>query len=130
MEGTVTGAGGDSGLPGLLGGGGGGGGVVEEVEEDGALALGALGIVLGEHDVHEAAWTAGEHHGRPLGAVCLRRQAGAGGGRPTRGVVAAAGGSHPSRGVPSRRQRQVQLQVQLLALPVAAAALAHPPPPL
>ncbi|CAL9126242.1 unnamed protein product, partial [Musa textilis] len=106
-----------SGLPGLLGGGG---GVMEEVEEDGALALGALGIIPGEHDVHEAAWTAGEHHRRPLGAVCLRRQAGAGGGRSTRGVVA-AGGCHPSRGVPSRRQRQVQLQVQLLALPVAAA---------
>lgn len=51
----------------VLGGSGGGGGrgaAAVEVEEDGAAALGAPEVGGGEHDVHEAARAAGEHHGR------------------------------------------------------------------
>ncbi|CAL9038798.1 unnamed protein product, partial [Musa banksii] len=99
-----------SGLPGRLGGGG----VVEEVEEDGALALGTPGVILGEHDVHEAPGAGGEHHRRRrFWAVGVGRQA-----RARRGLpVADSGGSRPSRRVSSRRRRrrQVQLQVHLLA---------------
>ena len=90
--------------------------LLEEVEEHGALALRAPRVVLGEHDVDEAAWAGGEHHGRRLGAVrplqavlVLRRQAGAWGRLLVVGHRAVGGGVPPSR-----RQRQVQLQVKAL----------------
>uniref|UniRef100_J3LXQ0 Uncharacterized protein n=1 Tax=Oryza brachyantha TaxID=4533 RepID=J3LXQ0_ORYBR len=56
--------------------------LLQEVEDHGALALRAPWIILREHDVDEAAWAGGEHHGRRLRAVgplqavlVLRRQA-------------------------------------------------------
>ena len=36
-------------------------GMVEEVEEYGALTLGALGIILREHDIHEASGASPQH---------------------------------------------------------------------
>ena len=87
--------------------------VLQEVKEHGALALGAPRVVLGEHDVDEAARAGGEHHGRRFGAVgplqamlVLRRQARA------RGRLLVS--HHPVGGVPSCRQREVQLQVKAL----------------
>uniref|UniRef100_A0A8R7TIJ9 Uncharacterized protein n=1 Tax=Triticum urartu TaxID=4572 RepID=A0A8R7TIJ9_TRIUA len=86
---------------------------IKEVKEHGALALGAPRVVLGEHDVDEAARAGGEHHGRRFGAVgplqamlVLRRQARA------RGRLLVS--HHPVGGVPSCGQREVQLQVKAL----------------
>lgn len=43
--------------------------VLKKVKEHGALALGAPRVILGEHDVDEAARTGSKHHGCGLGAV-------------------------------------------------------------
>lgn len=43
--------------------------VVEEIEQDGALALGALWVILGEHHVHEAARATYENHRSGFRAV-------------------------------------------------------------
>lgn len=46
----------------------------EEVEKNGVFALGAaLGVLLGEHHVHEASGAGGEHHRRRLGAGLARQ---------------------------------------------------------
>lgn len=43
--------------------------VLKKVKEHGALALGAPRVILGEHDVDEAARTGSKHHGCGLRAV-------------------------------------------------------------
>ncbi|KAJ8476471.1 hypothetical protein OPV22_020198 [Ensete ventricosum] len=46
----------------------------QEVEKNGVFALGAaLGVLLGEHHVHEASGAGGEHHRRRLGAGLARQ---------------------------------------------------------
>jgi hypothetical protein len=43
--------------------------ILQEVKEHGALALGAPRVILGEHDIDEAARAGCKNHGRGLGAV-------------------------------------------------------------
>jgi hypothetical protein len=43
----------------------------KEIEDDRPLALGATGVGLREHDIHEAAWTSCKDHGRGLWAALL-----------------------------------------------------------
>lgn len=90
---------------------------VEEVQEDIALAPGALAIRAAEHHVHEALGAGREHHRRRfLRAVTLslQRQARARRRQLLRRSVVIHG---DPRRVPSRRQRELQVQVHLLAPP-------------
>lgn len=43
--------------------------ILQEVKEHGALALGAPRVILGEHDIDEAARAGCKNHGRGLRAV-------------------------------------------------------------
>ena len=108
-------------------------GMVEEVEEYGALTLGALGIILREHDVHEASGASRQHHRRRLRAPSLlflgrhararrrRRRR-----RPLRRRLRRRRRSprrplrRPSRRRPPSPDRQIQSQVHPRALPVPA----------
>lgn len=43
----------------------------KEIKDDGSLALGAAGVSLREHDVHEATRAGRKNHGRGLWAALL-----------------------------------------------------------
>jgi hypothetical protein len=117
-----------------------GGGVVE-VEEHGAVALGAPGVLPRQHHVHHAAGAPRQDHGR-AGAACprlgaaLRRHARArrrsGRGRrrrepPGRAPAAVVVGRRPRR-APRAPARPRQAQPQLLQLgPDLAVVPAHLP---
>lgn len=100
------------------GGGGAFGTSMEEVEKDGAGALGALLVILRQHDVHEAPRASGNHHRRRRLGTHWRTQTQIGLRRKTR--AGRWGRKEAMRGGFVGHSTQHQRKVQLLSLPAAA----------